>query len=293
MTQSSMGPMVPLDSPGHMGVPHMSGPGPMVIGPDPMMGMSSLSHMRPGHSPGSMRPMPPGMGPGGLECVSPIPGMGGYLNSGPSIEQAQAQAQAHAAMMMQGNSQMPVSSPHGHMNPGGGPSPHMRPMPGTSLHGPVPSGGIPSLSVHGSMPGQSPHGPPMPVQSPLGPMPGSMPGHSPHGPISSSVQGMSPHGPLPGPPAHSSVGCPMPPHGHMGHMHGPGLPPGGMSRHPGMGGMRMVSPGMGAMPQYGMQYPGYQQDYYSPGPPQGHPRQIMPGMLGGPGQPYGMMPGPS
>ncbi|XP_059175649.1 B-cell CLL/lymphoma 9-like protein [Physella acuta] len=280
----SMG-MGPMDNPGHMVGP--MGGGPMMGGPDSMMGM------RPGHSPGSMRQMPPGMGPGSLECVSPIPGMGGYMNNGPSIEQAQAQAQAHAAMMMQGNNQMPVSSPHGPMS-SGGPSPLMAPhgpMPGSSMHGPMPPGGMPgssphhmqgppqmSLQSHGSMSGPSPHGP--------------MGGPSPHGPMG----GPSPHGPMPVPSPHSSMSGPMPPH--MGHMHGPGMPHGAMPRHPGMAGMRMPGPGMGGMPmgpgQYsGMQYPGYQQDYYSSGPPRGHPRQMMAGMMGGPGQPYGMMPGPS
>ncbi|KAK0044006.1 B-cell CLL/lymphoma 9-like protein [Biomphalaria pfeifferi] len=270
----SMG-MGPMDNNGHM-------VGSMMGGPDPMM---SISSMRPGHSPGTIRSMPPGMGPGSLECVSPIPGMGGYINNGPSIEQAQAQAQAHAAMMMQGNSQIPSSSPHGPM-PSGGPSPLMThgPMPGSSIHGPMPPGG---------MPGSSPHhmqGPPMAH----GPMSGSMPGPSPHGPM----QGPSPHNPMSVPSPHNPMSGSMPPHGHMGHMHGPGMAPVGMPRHPGMGGMRMPSPGMGGMPlgpgQYGgMQYPGYQQDYYSQGPPRGHPRQMMPGMMGGGGQPYGMMPGPS
>ncbi|BFZ16036.1 hypothetical protein BsWGS_19076 [Bradybaena similaris] len=313
MPPSSMGPM---------------GPSPMMGGPDPMMGMG---HMRPGHSPGVLHPMPPSLGPGSLECVSPIPGMGGYLSNGPSIEQAQAQAQAHAAMMMQGNSQLSVSSPHGPMPPCGGPSPHMTPlgpmppcggpsphatpmmsMPGSSMHGPMPLGGMSGPSVHGPpmpgqsphghpmsgqsphghpMSGQSPHGHPMPVHSPHGAMPCSIPGTSPHGPMPGAIPGPSLHGPMPGPPTHSSMMGPMPPHGHMGHMHGPAIPTSSMARQPGMSGMRMAGPAMGSMSgQYGMQYPGYQQEYYPSGSPRGHPRQMMPGMMGGPVQPYGMMP---
>ncbi|CAG5118742.1 unnamed protein product, partial [Candidula unifasciata] len=310
MPPSSMGPMGP--SPG---MPPSSmgplGPSMMMGGPEPMMGMG---HMRPGHSPGALHPS---LGPGSLECVSPIPGMGGYMSNGPSIEQAQAQAQAHAAMMMQGNSQMSVSSPHGPMPPCGGPSPHMNMppcggpsphsapmmgMPGGSLHGPMPPGGMPGSSIHGPpMPGQSPHGHPMsgqsphghsmPVQSPHGSMPCSIPGSSPHGPMPGTIPGPSLHGPMPGPPTHSSMMGPMIPHGHMGHMHGPGMPSGGMPRQPGMGAMRMVRPSMGSMSgQYGMQYPGYQQEYYPSLSPRGHPRQMMPGMMGGPVQPYGMMP---
>ncbi|RUS89913.1 hypothetical protein EGW08_002354 [Elysia chlorotica] len=274
-TMSGMpGPQGHMDNNGGMLGP---GGGPMMGGP----GMPDMGHggpMRPGHSP--MRSMHPGMP---LECVSPIPGMGGYMG-GPSIEQAQAQAQAHAAMMMQGGPQMPASSPH--MPPHGGPSPHLPPHGGPPMH----SGG--------PMPGHSPHnGGPMPVHSPhLGPMPGQ----SPHSQMPCSMAGPSPHLSMPpggGPPhPHSSMAGPM---GHMGQgppMHGP---PGGMPRHPGMGSMMGPGPGMYGGPG-GMQpgYHGYQPEYYPSGPPRGPPRQMMgPGMMPGPGgQPYGMMsnmPGPS
>ncbi|GFN87712.1 RNA-directed DNA polymerase from mobile element jockey [Plakobranchus ocellatus] len=304
----------PMDS-GSMGPMHPGGPSPMIGGPacPDMHSTGPGGSMRPGQSP--MRPMHPSMAPphGGLECVSPIPGMGGYMNNGPTIEQAQAQAQAHAAMMMQGGPQMPTSSPH--MPPNGGPSPHLAPH-GSSMHnslpphnGPIPghsphSGPVPGHSPHGGpmpghsphggpMPGHSPHGGPMPGHSPHGgPIPGSMPGQSPHSQmVPCSMQGPSPHCPMPGGPAypHNSMSGP---HGHMAGgppMHGPAA----MPRHPGMRSMMGPGPGMyGAAGGGGMQpgYPGYQPDYYPSGPPQGPPRPMMgPGMMAGPGQPYGMM----
>lgn len=259
-------------------VPHMSGNNPHMVGPDQLMEMGNLYHMKSRSSPRSVLSLPQGMVPGNLECISPIPDMGDCLSAGPSIEEAQAQAQAHAAMMMQGNIQMSASSPHGHLVPRGGPSPHMPvigSMSGISMHGPMPHQGIPVSSALGSlMLGQCSYRPPVPLQSSHADMHRFMPGF-PNEPMPNSIRNMFPYESVHRLSPQSFTSGPLPPHVSMGYMQGL-MSSSSLYRHPGMGHLSG---------QYGIHYPGYQEDFYYPGPLQDHPSQ-MSGMMGGPRQPF-------